>query len=75
MRCYIFGKDIDLYNVTKEDILTINSDVETVYIELLEDNTKGQLLELSQVPLEDGDILCQAGLAPRPLSFKVLEVA
>ena len=75
MRCYVFGKDIELYNVTKEDILTINSDIETVYVELLEDSPIGQLLELSRVPLEDGDILCEAGLAPRPLSFKVLELA
>jgi hypothetical protein len=75
MRCYVFGKDIDLYNVTKEDVLTINNDVETIYIELLEDNPKKQLLELSRIPLEDGDILCQAGLAPRPLSFKLLEIA
>ena len=74
MRCYVFGKDIDLYNVTKEDVLTINNDVETIYIELLEDNPKKQLLELSRIPLEDGDILCQAGLVPRPLSFKLLEI-
>lgn len=75
MTCYVFGKDIELYNVTKEDILTTNNDIETVYVELLEDDPVKQLLELSKTPLEDGDILCKAGLAPRTLSFKILELA
>ena len=75
MRTYVFGKDIELYNVTKEDILTINREAEVIYVELLENNPIDQLLELSQIPLEDGDILCEAGIAPRPLSFKILELA
>ena len=75
MKCYVFGNNMELYKVTEADIKSFKDDVETVFVELLATSPEEQLLELSRIPLEDGDILCQAGVAIRPMSFKLLEIA